>query len=68
MSKQPAFFMDSWELFQQEHPERFTRKKRGSGEKGTSRSAKVYYCSTCGLCDTCGLLSWKDLEKEKSVF
>ena len=53
MSKQPAFFMDSWELFQQEHPERFTRKKRGSGKKGTPRSAKVYNCSTCGLCDTC---------------
>lgn len=52
MSKQPAFFMDSWELFQQDHPERFTRKRGGSGKKAP-RAAKVYDCSTCGLCDKC---------------
>jgi len=53
MSKQPAFFMDSWELFQKENPERFTRKRGGSGRKRSPRAVKVHDCNTCGLCDKC---------------
>ena len=51
MSKQPAFFMSEWEIFQKEHPERFTRKKRTSTRRKST--PKVYNCDTCGLSKNC---------------
>jgi len=50
MSKQKAFFLSEWEIFQQEHPERFTRKKGSSNKRSIT---KVYNCETCGLDKIC---------------
>lgn len=50
MAKQKAFFLSEWEIYQQEHPERFTRKKGSSKRRSTT---KIYNCETCGLDKTC---------------
>ena len=47
MSKQGAFFLSKYEIFQQEHPEKFIKKPF---EK---KPPKVYDCETCGLWRKC---------------
>jgi len=49
MSKQQVFFLDKWEIFQKEHPEKFS--KKGSSRKKSP--PKVYNCETCGLKERC---------------
>jgi len=49
MSKQQSFFLDKWEIFQKEHPERFS--KKGSSKKKST--PKVYDCNLCGLDKKC---------------
>jgi len=50
MSKQGAFFLSKYEIFQQEHPEKVTRKKSLGKRQVTP---KVFDCSTCGLDKKC---------------
>ena len=63
MSKQQAFFMSPWEKFQQDHPEKFERKKRSSTSRKSS--PKVYDCSTCKLHENCRSPKMKRFGKGK---
>jgi len=51
MAKQKAFFLSPLEIYQQEHPELFEKKKRSTSSK--PRKEKIYNCDSCGLKSKC---------------
>jgi uracil-DNA glycosylase family 4 len=50
MAKQKAFFLSPLEIYQQEHPEFFEKKKKSSSKP---KKTQVYNCDTCGLSSKC---------------
>jgi DNA polymerase len=54
MNKSKPFFLSPLEIYKEEHPEEFEKKSRkvGSSSK-TSKTPKVFDCTTCGLKEKC---------------
>jgi len=53
IKKTTPFFLRPLEIYMEEHPEEFEKKKKKSSGIKTKRAPKVYDCSTCGLSEKC---------------